>query len=134
MSESVPSSPAILGVGVDLIEIDRIHKAWERHGQQFLERILTQEERDYCMSKTHSAPSIAARFAAKEAASKALGTGIGKDLEWHSVAIHKGPRDEPIAVLDEKAQRLIEKCGGKKLLISLTHTKTLAQAVAIIST
>lgn len=121
-----------LGLGTDIVDIDRIRRAHERHGERFLGRIYTQEEQDYCLGMKDPYPHLAARFAAKEAVSKCFGTGIGAEFSWTSVSIYKGSRQEPYARLDKKGKALLEKMGGTEVLVSLSHTATLGHAVALI--
>ncbi|MDR2513565.1 MAG: holo-ACP synthase [Puniceicoccales bacterium] len=127
------SSGKILGVGVDLVETVRIRRIHERHGEAFLTRIYIQEERDYCMAMANPWASLAARFAAKEAVSKALGTGLGAEIGFTSIAVINNTRGAPAIVLDEKATALLHSLGGKYVHISLTHTASLAQAFAVVS-
>jgi len=122
----------ILGTGLDLIEIDRIAEAHHRFGERFLRRILRPEEMAYCLSYTRPAPYVAARFAAKEAVSKAFGTGIGAELGWHDIEIARRASGEPLVVLHGAGARLLATRGGQRLHLSLTHTATFAAAVAIL--
>ena len=122
----------VVGVGVDLTEIERIRAAHTRHGQHFLDKIFTPAEQTLCLAKADPYPSLAARFAAKEAASKAFGTGIGAELALTSVAVLSGPDGEPLVELDDLARTLLAKKGATRLLVSLTHTDTLAQAFAVL--
>jgi holo-[acyl-carrier protein] synthase len=122
----------VLGVGVDLTEVDRIRAAHVKHGAAFLDKVFTPAEQQLCLSKADPYPSLAARFAAKEAASKAFGTGLGAELSLTSVSVLNGPAGEPVVVLDDKAQALVAAQGASRLLISLTHTDTLAQAFAVL--
>ena len=122
----------VLGVGVDLTEVARIRAAHEKHGVAFLNKVFTTAEQQLCLAKADPYPSLAARFAAKEAASKAFGTGIGPDLALTSVGVLNGPEGEPVVELDDKARTLLAKQGATRLLISLTHTDTLAQAFAVL--
>ncbi len=122
----------VLGVGVDLTEVDRIRSAHVKHGAAFLDKVFTPAEQQLCLSKADPYPSLAARFAAKEAASKAFGTGLGADLSLTSVSVLNGPAGEPVVVLDDKAQALLAAQGASRLLISLTHTDALAQAFAVL--
>ncbi|MDR0535148.1 MAG: holo-ACP synthase, partial [Puniceicoccales bacterium] len=91
----------VIGVGVDLVEIPRIRALVERHGEAFLQKVFTQEERAWCMALGTPWPSLAARFAAKEAVSKAFGTGIGGELDWKSIGVSRTPSGAPFVVLDE---------------------------------
>jgi len=122
----------VVGVGVDLTEVERIRAAHLKHGAAFLDKIYTPGEQRHCLAKADPYPSLAARFAAKEAASKAFGTGIGAELSLTSVGVLNGPAGEPLVELDDKARALLAKHGASRLLISLTHTDTLAQAFAVL--
>ena len=122
----------VLGVGVDLTEVERIRSAHLRHGANFLDKIFTPAEQKLCLSKADPYPSLAARFAAKEAASKAFGTGIGTELALTSVGILNGPAGEPVVELDDKARALLATRGASRLLVSLTHTDALAQAFVVL--
>ncbi len=122
----------VVGVGVDLTEVERIRSAHLKHGAAFLDKIYTPAEQRLCLSKADPYPSLAARFAAKEAASKAFGTGIGAELSLTSVGVLSGPAGEPLVELDDKARALLAKHGASRLLLSLTHTDTLAQAFAVL--
>lgn len=122
----------VVGVGVDLTEVERIRAAHLKHGTAFLDKIYTPAEQRLCLAKADPYPSLAARFAAKEAASKAFGTGIGAELSLTSVGVLNGPAGEPLVELDDKARALLAKHGASRLLLSLTHTDTLAQAFAVL--
>ncbi len=122
----------VLGVGVDLTEVDRIRSAHVRHGAAFLDKVFTPAEQQLCLAKPNPYPSLAARFAAKEAASKAFGTGLGAELSLTSVGVLNDPAGEPLVVLDDKARKLLAAKGASQLLISLTHTDALAQAFAVL--
>lgn len=128
----LPHKGPVIGVGIDLVEIGRIRSAIERHGERFLRRVFTEEEQRYCFDKKDPAPSLAARFAAKEAVSKAFTTGIGAELNWTSIEVVRGSREEPAIMLDSKGQALLEQVGGQGVLISLTHTEAHAMAIALI--
>jgi holo-[acyl-carrier protein] synthase len=122
----------VLGVGVDLTEVGRIRSAHAKHGAAFLDKVFTPAEQQLCLAKADPYPSLAARFAAKEAASKAFGTGLGAELSLTSVGVLNGPAGEPVVELDDKARALLAARGASQLLISLTHTDTLAQAFAVL--
>jgi len=122
----------VIGVGVDIVDIARIRTMHERHGEHCLERIYTESEQEYCMAMRNPYPSLAARWAAKEAASKAFGTGIGKDFGLRSLGVLKGTRGEPIAELDEQGRDLLKRIGGTDVLLSLSHTATQAIAFVVI--
>ena len=122
----------VLGIGIDIIEVARIQASHERFGERFLNRILHPNEISYCMSYREPAPFLAARFAAKEAISKAFGTGIGAQLGWQDMEIGRKPSGEPFVVLHEGGQKLLEARGARKVLISLSHTQNYAAAVALL--
>lgn len=126
----LPPGGVLLGLGADLIEIERIRGVMERHGDRFIDRILTEEEKAYCASMKFPHKHIAARFAAKEAVSKCFTTGIGKEFGWKSVSVYHGPRHEPLARLDAQAQALLAQVGGTHVMLTLSHTENYAMAVA----
>ena len=122
----------ILGVGIDIIEVRRIQASYEKFGERFLNRILLPNEIAYCLSHRMPAPFLAARFAAKEAISKAFGTGIGAQLGWQDMEICKKESGEPFVVLHGKGKTLFETRGAKQLLVSLSHTEHYAAATAVL--
>jgi holo-[acyl-carrier protein] synthase len=122
----------ILGVGIDIIEVARIQASYEKFGERFMNRILLAGEIAYCLSHRTPAPFIAARFAAKEAISKAFGTGIGAQLGWQDMEVMRRESGEPYVVLHGNGQALLEKRRGRVVLISLSHTQQHASAVAIL--
>jgi len=132
MKIDLPEGGIVLGLGADIVDVDRIRTAHERHGERFLNRVFTQEEQDYCLAMSNPYPHLAARFAAKEAISKAFTTGIGKALGWKSASIYKGEREQPLVRLDEKGQALLETIGGKAVLVTLSHTAAIGHAVALV--
>ena len=122
----------ILGVGIDIIEVERIRASHEKFGERFLKRILRPEEIAYCFSHTQPAPFLAARFSAKEAVSKAFGTGIGRQLSWQDMEVCRKPSGQPYVVLHDHGQTLFTQRHALALHLSLTHTNTYASAVAIL--
>lgn len=122
----------ILGTGIDLVEIQRIRDALQRHGPSFATRILTAAEWAYCNSHQDAAPSVAARFAAKEAVSKALGIGIGASLQWHDIEVVRLPSGQPSIRLSEAGHRELLRLGGRTVHLSLTHERGHAAAIAIL--
>ena len=87
----------VVGVGIDQIEVSRIRESIKRHGNTFLKKVFTADERAFCMERADPAPCLAARFALKEAVSKALGTGIGKEFGWLDVEVKKEENGKPVA-------------------------------------
>src|SRR5437763_16048812 len=121
----------ILGVGIDIIEVGRIQSSYERFGERFLNRILNRNEIAYCLSHRVPVPFLAARFAAKEAISKAFGTGIGGQLGWQDMEVGRKESGEPFVISHDRGQKLFEQRGGAKFYLSLSHTDNYASAVAI---
>jgi holo-[acyl-carrier protein] synthase len=132
LASAFPTGATLLNVGVDVIEVDRVQKVYERQKDRFLKRVFTQEEQDYCFSKSNPFPHLAARFAAKEAVSKAFSTGIGGLFSWTSASVYHGPRMQPFIRLDEQGQALLQAVGGSDVRLTLSHTKTTAVAVAVL--
>jgi holo-[acyl-carrier protein] synthase len=122
----------ILGVGIDIIEVARIRSSYERFGERFVNRILLPNEIAYCLSHKVPAPFLAARFAAKEAISKAFGTGIGAQLGWQDMEVGRKESGEPFVILHEGGKKLLEERKARVVLISLSHTQEHAAAVAIL--
>lgn len=121
----------ILRSGVDLIEIERISSALQRHGERFLQRIYTSAELAECHGDIcQHAPSLAARFAAKEAAAKALGTGIGK-LSWQDIEIVHEESGQPVLKLYSRAEELAALLNLTNWSLSISHTHSHAVAVVI---
>src|SRR5476649_1249856 len=105
----------ILGTGIDIIEVTRIASSFEKFGERFVNRILLPDEIAYCLSHRKPAPFLAVRFAAKEAISKAFGTGIGAQLGWQDMEICKKESGEPFVILHGKGQKLFEARRAKQL-------------------
>jgi holo-[acyl-carrier protein] synthase len=122
----------ILGVGIDIIEVTRIAASFEKFGERFVNRILLPDEIAYCLSHKNPAPFIAARFAAKEAISKAFGTGIGAQLGWQDMEIRRKESGEPFVILHGKGKKLFKSRRAKRLLVSLSHTANYAAATAVL--
>lgn len=117
----------ILRTGVDLIETTRIAESIERHGERFLSRVFT----DYELSECHGrVSSLAARFAAKEAVAKALGTGIG-DVSWQEIEIRSDERKAPYLILSGEGERLAKQIGLRTWSLSLSHTEQHAIAFVV---
>ena len=122
----------ILGIGIDIIEVARILASHEKFGERFANRILLPDEIAYCLSHKYPAPFLAARFAAKEAVSKAFGTGIGAPLGWQDMEVRRKDSGEPFVVLHGAGEKLLNERGARVVLISLSHTQNYAAAVAIL--
>jgi holo-[acyl-carrier protein] synthase len=120
----------ILGLGTDLIEIERVQASIDQFGDRFLNRVFTEGEIGYCLrKKKHSAESFAARFAAKEAAAKALGTGISRGISWKEIEVRRLPGERPTLHLTGRAAERARSMGARNVQLSLTHSREVAMAV-----
>ena len=122
----------IVGTGIDLTEVPRIAAAIERFGDRFLRRVFTEGEIRYCDSKANRMERYAARFAAKEAALKAIGTGWRRGVSWTDVEVRREPGGRPTLAFHGKAAEFAAKLGVKHAALSLTHTKEQAMAQVIL--
>ncbi|MCX6935702.1 MAG: holo-ACP synthase [Verrucomicrobia bacterium] len=118
------NSERILGLGMDLVEIDRIEDSLNRFGDRFLQRIFHPAEVEYSRTQARPATHLAARFAAKEAASKAFGTGIGQSLPWLGLEIARHSSGEPFLRFHLTGAELARNRGVTRALVTLTHTRT----------
>ena len=122
----------IVGSGIDLVEIGRIQRSIERYGQRFLDRVYTAAEQAYCLHKRKSAESFAARFAAKEAGAKALGTGISHGVNWLEIEVAREPRGKPTLQFHGRAAEFAAHLGARRAALSITHTAELAVASVVL--
>jgi holo-[acyl-carrier protein] synthase len=118
----------LVGTGVDLIEVPRIERSIARFGERFLQRVFTDEEIAYCRRKATAAESFAARFAAKEAGAKALGTGIQHGVTWKELEVKRLPGERPTLHFSGRARAIAGQLGVAHVSLSLTHTASLAMA------
>src|SRR5882757_4507626 len=123
---------SVIGIGVDLVECARIQHSIDRFGDRFLHRVFTDGEIEYSMSMKFPARHLAARFAAKEAVSKAFGTGIGKAMGWRDLDVRKKPSGEPYLVFAGEAEQLAQTRGVTSALITLSHTDNHAMAMVVL--
>lgn len=130
MSILLPPGGTLIGLGCDLIETERIRAVLRKHGDRFLKRVFTDEEQAYCNNLKYPHKHYAARWAAKEAVSKAFSTGIGEHLGWTSISVYHGARHEPLVRLDIKAATLLEQVGATHVMLTLSHIDSHAMAVA----
>lgn len=122
----------VIGVGTDLMEIERIERSVARYGDAFLNRVYTAAEIAYCRrKKKNSAESLAARFAAKEAGAKALGTGISRGVGWRDFEVVRRPGGQPELRLSGRAAEIAAALGVRRLALSLSHSRRLAIAVVV---
>jgi holo-[acyl-carrier protein] synthase len=122
----------IVGSGVDITEVPRIAASIARYGERFLRRIFTEAEIRYCDSKANKAERYAARFAAKEAALKAIGTGLSHGISWNDVEVTRTPGGRPTIAFHGAAAEFANKLGTKRAHLSLSHTKEHAIAYVIL--
>ena len=120
----------IIGVGIDIIEIDRIKESVDKFGEKFLSKIYTKSELEYCLSKASKYQHLAARFAAKEAVYKALTTGWHEKATWQDIEISNQPNGMPVVSLKGKLKGFLTK--DKDLRISMSHSRDYVACVAII--
>src|SRR5689334_17597887 len=122
----------IVGTGVDIAEVPRIKAALERFGKRFLSRVFTLQEAQYCLSKANAVERLAARFAAKEAGMKAIGTGLRHGITWHDVEVVRLPGGRPNLKFSGKAAEFADRLGCKRTHLSLSHTADQAIAHVIL--
>jgi holo-[acyl-carrier protein] synthase len=122
----------IVGSGIDLVEIARIQQSVQRFGQRFLDRVYTAAEQGYCLRKRNSAESLAARFAAKEAGAKALGTGISRGVSWLEIEVVREPGGRPTIRFHGRAAEIAQAMGVAHVALSITHTATLSMASVVV--
>ncbi len=122
----------IVGTGIDIAEVPRIRRSIERFGERFLQRVFTSGEIRYCDSKANRFERYAARFAAKEAAMKALGTGWNHGVRWRDCEVIRLPGGRPTIAFHGKAAEFAAKLGMKNAALSITHTTEQAIAQVIL--
>jgi holo-[acyl-carrier protein] synthase len=122
----------ILGTGIDLVEVARVEAAIARFGERFLARVFTPEERRYCEARANKMERYAARFAAKEAGMKALGTGLSRGISWQDLEVRREPGHRPTLLFCRKAAEIAAALGVSRVSVSLSHTGGHAIAQVII--
>jgi holo-[acyl-carrier protein] synthase len=122
----------IIGIGTDLAEVPRIRRSIENYGDRFLHRIYTERERAYSSRKANAAERFAARFAAKEAGMKAIGTGLRHGISWKDFEVVNEPSGRPTLVLSGVAKQIADRLGARRISLSLTHTAEMAFAVVVL--
>ncbi len=124
----------IVGLGLDIAEIDRIERSWERFGERFSNRILhPEEQKQFAARQSGKAIFLASRFAAKEAAAKALGTGFSLGINFQDFCVSNNADGKPELAMHNAALARLQELGGTRLDISITHSRGNAAAVVIIS-
>ena len=122
----------IVGTGIDIAEVPRIAESIQRFGDRFLKRIYTEGEIRYCDSKANRAQRYAARFAAKEASMKALGTGWSRGVRWRDIEVYRQPGSRPTIRFHGKAAEFAARLNAKNVSLSLSHTEEQAIASVIL--
>ena len=122
----------IIGTGVDIVEIERLRKIIDRLKDRFIVRVFTAGEQKFCRDRRDPVPHFAARFAAKEALFKALGTGWAKGVTWLDADVQREGKDAPVMVLHGEAQKISVSKGVQKVHLSLSHTEQWAVAMVIL--
>ena len=122
----------IVGTGIDIAEVPRVAQAIERFGQRFLTRVFTEGEIRYCDSKANRIERYAARFAAKEAGMKALGTGWSRGVRWRDIEVLRQPGGRPTLAFHGRAGEFASRLGVVNVALSLTHTANEAMAQVIL--
>jgi holo-[acyl-carrier protein] synthase len=122
----------IVGSGIDMVEIGRIQQSMDRYGQRFLDRVYTAAEQAYCLRKRKAAESFAARFAAKEAGAKALGTGISHGVNWLEIEVVREPSGRPTLRFNGRAAEFAARLNATRAALSITHTATLAMSSGVL--
>lgn len=122
----------IFGIGIDLVEIDRLKKSVEKFGVRFLNRLFTENEIKYCQTKSNAYQHFAVRFAAKEAFLKAIGTGLRDGITWHQIEIINDNLGKPSILTQGKCHEILQKLDAKNPKLSLSHTRHHGIAVVIL--
>lgn len=132
LSAILNRSPGVIGIGLDLVEVSRIRDLLQRHGERFKARTYTAGEIAYCDRCADPAMHYAARFAAKEAAAKALGTGFAEGVSWQDIEVLRADNGSPSLALHGGALDLAKTKGITQMLVSLTHVKEMAAAQVVL--
>jgi holo-[acyl-carrier protein] synthase len=124
----------ILGIGVDFVEISRVDENLQKHGERFEKKMFTETEREYCRRMPIPAQHYAARFAAKEAFLKALGTGWAKGITWKDAGIENLPSGMPVLAITGRGREIADERGVTRMHVSLSHSRGHAVAVVVLET
>ncbi len=131
---ALPKGADICGVGIDLESVSRLKTAVERSGETFLEKVFSPAEIELCRSRgAHVWESFAARWAAKEAFAKALGTGIGGEVSMVDLSVLEGTHSEPVAEISLHGKEAMTKISASRAFVSLSHTKEFATAIVLLT-
>ncbi|MDP5069510.1 MAG: holo-ACP synthase [Congregibacter sp.] len=122
----------MIGIGTDIVEIERVEAVWRRHGARFEQRILTPCERQRCAASPYPWRYLAKRFAAKEAIAKSMGTGVGEHLSWQDIELRSAESGAPVVHLSPRGSALALEKGGTRVLLSLSDERAYAVAFAVL--
>ncbi|MDO9529190.1 MAG: holo-ACP synthase [Syntrophales bacterium] len=123
----------ICGIGIDLVEIDRIEKILKRWGERFTDRVYTEDELEYCQKRAHPATHFAARFAAKEAFLKSIGVGLAGEITLKDIEVLTNQQGKPYLNFSDRIKPILNRCGGTPAVhLSITHTSKYATAVVVL--
>ena len=122
----------ILGLGIDLVHIDRLGRVLDRHPERALARLFTEDERDACLDRPHPHECLAARLAVKEAFLKAVGTGLRDGLSWTEMDVRAGPRGRPSLRVSGRARERLDDLGVARTHVSISHDAGVAVAVVVL--
>lgn len=123
----------VLGIGIDLVEIERIKRICEKWRERFTSRVFTEKEMNYCNNKKSCYQSLAGRFAAKEAVFKALGTGWNFGMRWKEIEVANDRLGKPNIVLSGEVANFADRFGVKEAFVSLSHTKNFVVAQVVLT-
>lgn len=122
---------SVVGIGTDIVEVQRIAQMIEKHGELFLRRVFTENEVGYCSARKAATQHYAGRWAAKEAVLKALGTGWARGIAWVDIEVRNDVAGKPTIVLDGAARDIAEEMGIGEMMISISHCRSHATAYAL---
>ena len=122
----------IIGIGIDIVEVSRLQRSVEKHGDRFLHRIFTQEELHYCQSKANCYQHFAVRFAAKEALLKAIGTGLRGGIRWREIEIVNDKLGKPLMSCKGQCDKVLKTLKANCPMVSLSHTKNYGIAFVVL--
>ncbi len=123
----------VIGIGIDIVENNRVERMLKRWGGSLLQRVFLPEEIAYCREKKHPAPHLAARIAVKEAVLKAFGEGWTEKIGWKDILVRRSVKGQPRIELVGKGKELQEKMGVEEVLVSLSHADSYSVAMAVLS-
>ena len=126
------SGEAVIGLGIDLVVLERFRAACSRRGDRLLERLFTAHERERCLRRTDPIPELAVRFAAKEATFKAIGTGWRQGVRWVDVEVRNAESGRPFLRLAGKTAEIAHAVGGRRISVTLTHSRDTAAAQVLL--